>query len=185
MRTATVRAHNELRYRLAPRSARGLVEAFGAHMFPLDVLDAWPRLYGPRGFLQYQLVVPRSEDRVLREVLDRLRQAGIPTFLAVLKDMGPAGVGQISFPIAGWTLALDIPRAAPNLAGTLDDCDELVASAGGRVYLSKDARMRAAVTAAMYPRLREWQRVRDELDPDGVWRSDLAVRTGLRPRGQG
>ncbi len=103
----------------------------------------------------------------------------MPCYLAVLKDFGPANGAPLSFPIAGWTLALDLPRAASGVFAALDSCDELVAAAGGRVYLTKDARLRPDVVSAMYPRLEEWRAVRDRADPDGLWRSDLAVRTGL------
>jgi decaprenylphospho-beta-D-ribofuranose 2-oxidase len=148
-------------------------------MFPLDALDAWPRLYGPDGFVQYQLVVPYGAEPVLEHVIAELRRASVPCYLAVLKDFGEANGAPLSFPIAGWTLALDLPRAASGLAAALDHCDELVAQAGGRVYLSKDARMRPDALRAMYPRLEEWRAVRDRADPDGVWRSDLGVRTRL------
>jgi len=174
-----VRAFNALFYRRAPRSERGRIFGFGEHMFPLDVLAAWPRLYGRDGFLQYQLVVPSGAERTLEEVIGHLRRARIPSFLAILKDMGAANPGPLSFPLAGWTLALDIPRRTAGLDDALDRCDELVAGAGGRVYLSKDARLRPEMTAAMYPRLAEWREIRDGIDPDGVWRSDLALRTGL------
>ena len=79
----------------------------------------------------------------------------------------------------GWTLALDLPRSAPDLFPALEHCDALVAEAGGRVYLTKDARVRAETVRAMYPRLDEWRAVRDHADPERVWRSDLALRTGL------
>jgi decaprenylphospho-beta-D-ribofuranose 2-oxidase len=179
LRTSVVRAHNELRFRLAPRRAVGHVERFGAHMFPLDVLNAWPRLYGRTGFLQYQLVVPGGQEQVLRAVIDHLRCERVPCFLAVLKDFGPANQAPLSFPIAGWTLALDLPRSAPDLFPALERCDALVAEAGGRVYLAKDARLRPDTVRAMYPRLDEWRAVRDHADPECVWRSDLALRTGL------
>jgi decaprenylphospho-beta-D-ribofuranose 2-oxidase len=97
----------------------------------------------------------------------------------VLKDFGPANGAPLSFPIEGWTLALDMPRAAPGLDPLLDALDELVAEAGGRVYLSKDARLRPEAVEAMYPRLQEWRRVRGQADPAGLWRSDLAKRTAL------
>lgn len=148
-------------------------------MFPLDALDAWPRLYGPGGLLQYQLVVPSGSEKVLELTIERLRLARVPCYLAVLKDFGPANGAPLSFPIEGWTLALDMPRAAPGLDPLLDGLDQLVAEAGGRVYLSKDARLRPEAVKAMYPRLDEWRRAREHADPTGVWRSDLAHRTAL------
>jgi decaprenylphospho-beta-D-ribofuranose 2-oxidase len=148
-------------------------------MFPLDALEAWPRLYGSPGFVQYQLVVPFEEERVLRWVIERLGWARVPCFLAVLKDFGPANRAPLSFPTRGWTLALDLPRAASGLDALLHSFDALVAGAGGRVYLAKDARMRPEALEAMYPRLEEWRTTRDRLDPGGLWRSDLALRTGL------
>jgi decaprenylphospho-beta-D-ribofuranose 2-oxidase len=175
----TVRAFNEFRFRAAPRLQREHLEPIGAHMFPLDKLDAWPRLYGPGGFLQYQLVVPRAAEHVLQAVIEHLRRARVPCYLAVLKDFGPANAAPLSFPIAGWTLALDLPRNAGGLDAALDYCDELVAGGGGRVYLAKDARLRPSAVDAMYPRLGEWRAIRDRADPERVWRSDLALRTGL------
>ncbi len=179
LREHTVRAFNELRYRRAPRRERGHVESLGAHMFPLDALDRWPRLYGPGGFVQYQLVVPPGQEHVLEQAIETLRRAGVPCFLAVLKDFGPADDAPLSFPIEGWTLALDLPRAAPALEPSLQRCDRLVAEAGGRVYLSKDSRLAPDSVAAMYPRLEEWRAARERVDPERVWRSDLALRTGL------
>ncbi len=179
LRPELVRTYNELRFRRAPRHERGRVETIGSHMFPLDVLSAWPRLYGQRGFIQYQLVVPYGAEQALSAVIERVRGARVPCFLAVLKDFGPANEAPLSFPIAGWTLALDLPRAADGLYPALDDCDQLVAAAGGRVYLTKDARLRTEAVRAMYPRLAEWQALRDRVDPERVWRSDLALRTGL------
>ncbi len=179
LRTPLVRAFNELRFRRTPRRQLGHVESFGQHMFPLDVLDAWPRLYGPSGFVQYQLVVPRGQERTLEDVIGRLRRSPVPCYLAVLKDFGPQNHAPLSFPLAGWTLTLDMPRSAPGLERLLRDFDELVAGAGGRVYLAKDWRLRPDVMSAMYPRLAEWREVRDRADPERRWRSDLGLRTGL------
>jgi decaprenylphospho-beta-D-ribofuranose 2-oxidase len=181
LRPSTVRAFNELWYRRAPRRERARVQGLGIHMFPLDALDAWPRLYGRHGLLQYQLVVPGGQEHVLYAVIERLRRARVPCFLAVLKDFGAANEAPLSFPIAGWTLALDLPRAAAGVDAALRGCDELVAEAGGRVYLTKDARLRPDAVKAMYPRLAEWKAARDRADPDHLWRSDLALRTGLVP----
>jgi decaprenylphospho-beta-D-ribofuranose 2-oxidase len=129
--------------------------------------------------LQYQLVVPFRGTRVLQTAIERLRRGRVPCFLAVLKDFGPANGAPLSFPIEGWTLALDLPRGAPGVGPLLDSFDELVAAEGGRVYLSKDARMRPEALAAMYPQLGAWRTERDRLDPERLWRSDLALRAGL------
>lgn len=182
LRPATVGAFNDLRFRLAPRHERGRIEPFGAHMFPLDAVRAWPRLYGRAGFVQYQLVVPPGREETLHRSLERLRAGQVPCYLAVLKDFGPANDAPLSFPLQGWTLALDLPRAAPGLDPALDELDRLVAEAGGRVYLTKDSRLRPDTVRAMYPRLDEWRAVRDRFDPEGVWRSDLSHRTGLTAR---
>ncbi len=179
LRVSTAMAFNELWFRRAPRHERGRLEPLGRHYFPLDVLNRWPRLYGRHGMLQYQLAVPRGSEDVLTLVSEILARAKVPCYLAVLKDFGAAGPPPLSFPIAGWTLALDLPRAAEGLYEALMRCDELVAERGGRVYFAKDARMRPGVVEAMYPRLSEWRAVRDAVDPDGLWRSDMALRTGL------
>jgi decaprenylphospho-beta-D-ribofuranose 2-oxidase len=179
LRAGTIRAYNEYRYRSAPRRRLGHVESFGSHMFPLDALDAWPRLYGRRGFLQYQFVVPAGGELALQRVIERLRRSAVPCYLAILKDFGPANDAPLSFPVQGWTLALDLPRGASSLPALLNEFDELVVQAGGRVYLTKDIRLAPETLAAMYPRLGEWRACRDQADPQGLWRSDLGVRTGL------
>ena len=97
----------------------------------------------------------------------------MPCYLAVLKDLGPANGSPLSFPLEGWTLTLDLPRAAPGLGPLLDGFDRLVAEAGGRVYLTKDARLRPEALQAMYPRLDEWRSIRDLADPERRWCSDL------------
>jgi decaprenylphospho-beta-D-ribofuranose 2-oxidase len=179
LRPATVRAFNAAYFRRAPREERGRLERATGFFHPLDAVRAWNRLYGPQGFVQYQLVVPPRAHDALRTAIERLGAAGAPSFLAVLKRFGP-GRGPISFPAAGWTLALDVPVATPGLAPLLDGLDELVAAVGGRVYLGKDARLRPELLGAMYPDLSDWRRVCAELDPEGRLRSDLGRRLGLR-----
>jgi decaprenylphospho-beta-D-ribofuranose 2-oxidase len=179
LKPATVRAFNEFRFRTVPRRQTGHIEPFGTHMFPLDVLEAWPRLYGPAGFVQYQLVLPRGREQALHGLIALLRRSPVPCYLAVLKDFGPANFAPLSFPIAGWTLAMDLPRSAPGLEPLLRRFDELVAGAGGRVYLAKDGRLGPDMVQAMYPRLNEWRELRELADPEHRWCSDLSLRTGL------
>jgi len=97
----------------------------------------------------------------------------------VLKRFGPGNPGPLSFPVQGWTLAVDLPVGPARLAPLLDELDQEIADAGGRVYLAKDARLRPELLATMYPDLDRWRAVQAGVDPDGVLASDLARRLGL------
>jgi len=179
LRRSTVAAFNEAWFRRAPRRRTGEVQSIARFFHPLDGVARWNRVYGPAGFVQWQAVVPFTAADVVGEAVHGFAAAGAPAFLAVLKRFGPHGSGHLSFPQAGWTLALDLPVGVPHLAALLDDLDERVAAVGGRVYLAKDARLRPELVPAMYPRLSEWQEVRHRADPSGVFRSDLARRLHL------
>lgn len=177
VRGQLARPFNALWWRRAPAGSSRLI-GLGRFFFPLDGVAEWHRLYGPRGFLQYQIVLPLSAESLLRTTLDRLRAGGLPS-LVVLKRMGQATPGQLSFPFDGWTLAVDLPATGERLFNSLRDMDKLVAGAGGRVYLAKDSRMSPDAMAAMYPRLQQWRSIRSRLDPERRFESDLARRLQL------
>lgn len=173
----SVRAFNELWFRKAPGRPADSVQSIAAYFHPLDSVDNWNRIYGQRGFLQYQFVV--EDDDVVRHALERVSSVGCPAFLAVLKRFGAQNSAPLSFPMNGWTLALDVPTTVPGLSRLLDELDEEIVAAGGRLYLAKDSRMNPQLLPAMYPRLDEFRAVRDAVDPQRRWRSDLSERLGL------
>ncbi len=174
----SVAAFNELWFRKAPRTRRDEIQDLATFFHPLDGVGGWNTLYGRRGLTQYQFVVPLDAVDALRESVDRISAGGHASFLAVLKRFGPHNDGLLSFPMEGWTLALDLP-VSTGLAGLFDGLDALVVAAGGRVYLAKDARTSPEALARMYPRLEEFRKVRREADPAGTFTSDLARRLDL------
>ena len=175
----TVRAFNELWYRKAPAKRRDSFQTVTQFFHPLDLAQEWNRVYGPKGFLQWQYVVPDAATEVVRSTIEALAASGVPSFLAVLKRMGEGNAAPLSFPAKGWTLALDIPVGDPGLGPLLDRLDEEVVAAGGRIYLAKDSRVAARHMSAMYPRLDEWLATKARIDPRNRFQSDLGRRLGL------
>ena len=175
----TVAPANEAWYRKAPRLRQGELQTIGKFFHPLDGVRNWNRVYGPGGFRQYQYVVPFGQEAAVRRSFELVSAVRAPSFVTVLKRFGEGNPGLLSFPVAGWTLALDFPARTPGLDGLLGRLDDLVVTAGGRVYLAKDSRVPADVLARMYPRLAEFRALRASLDPKAVLASDLSRRLGL------
>jgi decaprenylphospho-beta-D-ribofuranose 2-oxidase len=174
-----VRMFNEAYYRRVPVGGRTTVKPISAPFFPLDAIHNWNRLYGKRGFHQFQCVVPVAEVQTLRQMLELVANSGLASPLAVLKRMGGGRAGYMSFPMDGLTLAVDFPNrsAARVLIGNLERMTE---DAGGRVYLAKDALMAPERIEAMYPEHALWLKAVRKADPDGAMTTDLVRRLKLR-----
>jgi decaprenylphospho-beta-D-ribofuranose 2-oxidase len=178
----SISAFNEAWFRKAPKRRDAELHSISSFFHPLDGVEWWNRLHGTRGFLQYQFAVPDSHGEVVRRAIEVLSSAKVPSFLAVLKRFGPGNPGPLSFPLEGWTLALDVPVGPSQLPGVLDQLDVMVAEAGGRLYLAKDSRLSPEMFATMYPRADELMEVARRVDPQGHLSSDLSRRLGLSDR---
>lgn len=172
----TIGAFNTLYY-LAGRPSIGIVD-FESFFYPLDAILEWNRIYGRPGFVQYQCVMPkRTSYQGISRLLDRISSAGKGSFLAVLKLFGHQS-GLLSFPMEGYTLALDFPADAATFR-LLNELDDIVSDHGGRIYLAKDARMKPGMLAAGYPGLAAFRDVRARHDPGHKFNSCLSERLEL------
>lgn len=174
-----VRLFNAAYYARVPARGRTVVKPIEDFFFPLDKLHDWNRLYGKAGFHQFQCVVPLAAAETLKAMLERIARSGMASPLAVLKRMGPGRAGLMSFPMEGYTLAVDL-HAAHRPERLVGELEAMCAEAGGRVYLAKDTLASAEAIHAMYPDRAKWARIVAKHDPEGALQTDLVRRLDLR-----
>ncbi len=175
----SVRAFNAVYYRHVPKAGRERRVHYRRFLYPLDTLHDWNRIYGRRGFHQFQCVVPFAQgEHALQELLEVIAKSGKASFLAVLKRLGEGRAGFLSFPQPGYTLALDFP-AGSGIENLYAQLCAIVLRFGGRVYLAKDALLDAGTFRRMYPQFPEFRAVLQQVDPNAAIQSDMARRLNL------
>ncbi|SHL88089.1 FAD-binding oxidoreductase [Mucilaginibacter sp. OK098] len=173
LNTFTVRAFNFLYYTKNFKKEIDSVVLYDSFFYPLDAINNWNRMYGKNGFVQYQFVLPLEAKQGLVEILNRISDKGMGSFLTVLKALGKQE-SMISFCREGYTLALDFPLRSGVLE-FLDELDEIVLKYGGRIYITKDARMKPGMLAN-YPELEKFKSIVKKYNPDGKIRSAQSDR---------
>lgn len=177
LNTLTVRAFNGVYY--GKTSSRERIVRYEPFFYPLDGVHNWSRIYGKRGFVQYQLVLPKASGKEgLKKILERTASKGFGSFLAVLKLFGKEDAPYLSFAKEGYTLALDFPITPP-LFGELDDLDSIVMDYGGRLYPTKDSRMKKEMFRAGYPQRDKFMEIRSAVDPHRRFESLQSRRLGI------
>lgn len=176
----SVKAFNALFYAKNYKKVMNSVVHYDGFYYPLDSILSWNKIYGKKGFVQYQFVLPLAASKEgLIDILTRINRRGTGSFLAVLKLFGEQD-NLISFPMKGYTLALDFPIQR-GLFEFLDELDKVVADYGGRIYLSKDARMKKEIFWKTYPHAEEFKEILQKFDPENRFVSQLAQRLTLKP----
>ena len=168
----TLKLFNARYYKRGRSRPRFSVEHYSSALYPLDAIGQWNRLYGARGFYQYQCVVPpEPAPDAIAALLEQIVRAGQGSFLAVLKTFGAkASPGLMSFPMPGATLALDFPNLGDKTHALFGGLDDIVGQAGGRLYPAKDGRMPPAMLRAGYPNLERFAQLRDPNFSSSFWR---------------
>ena len=180
MSRMVVKLFNAAYFRRIPEDGRTVQRTMQDFFFPLDRIHDWNKLYGKTGFHQFQCVIPFDDAQdTLTDLLQAVVEFKSASPLAVLKKMGDGSAGLMSFPMAGYTLALDVPNRAGTSA-LFDKLAKITGDAGGRIYLAKDSTAAAKKVLAMYPHLAKWQGIANTVDPDGTLKTDLIRRLQLR-----
>lgn len=174
----SVGAFNNLYY--ARQKNQRKIVLYEPFFYPLDAVSRWNRIYGRRGFVQYQALFPsESSHRGMVQLLEAISAAGMASFLSVLKSTGPFGEGMLSYTKAGHTLALDLPNKGRRLTELTAKLDRILLDNGGRLYLAKDSLMDRATFDAMYPNSDAFRELKAQIDPRGRFASAQARRVGL------
>jgi len=176
-----VRLFNKMYYGRVPKSGRTSVKPISEFFFPLDAIHNWNRLYGKRGFHQFQCVVPIDQADALREILEKIAHSGMASPLAVLKRMGTGRAGYLSFPMEGYTLAVDFPNRT-GAEALIHMLEEMTLAAGGRLYLAKDALAKGSRIKPMYSEHAKYVDEVAKADPDGNFITDIIRRLDLRSK---
>lgn len=170
---------NALYYRAGPVFVEGRLVPMEPFFYPLDKIDHWNRMYGRRGFTQYQLVLPKEASfEGIRTILKKIAAAGLGSFLGVLKLFGPENRNCLSFPMEGYTLALDF-KIQESLFSMLDRLDRIVLDYGGRLYLAKDVRMPSEVFKKSYPGWEQFAMIREKYGMRARFNSFQSRRLGV------
>lgn len=171
----SLRVFNTLYYRRQLAARRRITQHFQPFFFPLDGIRHWNRLYGPRGFYQYQCVVPTATAHdATAKLLETISRSGMGSFLAVLKRFGSvASPGMLSFPREGVTLALDFPNKGARVERLFESLDRIVGEAGGTLYPAKDGRMPGSLFRSGYPRWQDFSQYIDPACSSSFWRRVL------------
>ncbi len=178
MNKYAVKAFNELYYRR--HGDKQMLVDFDSYFYPLDSVQNWNRIYGKRGFVQYQALFPKEHSReAMTRLLEIISKSGQASFLAVLKSSGAANRGMLSYLFDGHTLALDFPYRGAKTERLCRELDQVMLDFRGRVYLAKDALVSAETFARMYPRLDEFRQLKKRIDPETVFRSHQSDRVGI------
>jgi len=170
----TVKAFNEIWFRKSSLDEN--IQPISKFFYPLDGVNNWNRIYGNKGFHQYQFVVPDENAFFISKTLRKLKEASANSFLTVLKRFGKANNSFLSFPDSGWTLAIDLPGNSECILDVLDELDNELATLGGKVYLAKDSRQSPQMFKKSYLKYQEWKSIKSEMDPLNFFQSDLSRR---------
>ncbi len=172
----TVKVFNTFWFYKSPKDEIGKHESISNFFHPLDAIKDWNKIYGSKGFIQYQFFIPNASKEKIKFVLEYFKLKGVPCFLTVLKKFGKRNLAYLSFPDEGWTLTTDIPNCIPQINEIINFLDNEIAKSGGKIYLTKDSMLTGDMFKKTYPFLKKWKKVKRELDPKLKFVSDMSKR---------